>query len=162
MLPTKTDDHEVQQLRADEDRKHHRSDLGRLAHHRAKHTGGVEDPAGEQQPEERVEIGRVGQEEGGPAFGADVVKIDPQIEIHPDQDADDDGVDDGGNDFGLSDTGANADGTATSPDNNYTIFWNVAVDEPMPNLKTIRVIVTRNYYGLQKQVALDYCKINTF
>jgi prepilin-type N-terminal cleavage/methylation domain-containing protein len=78
------------------------------------------------------------------------------------QDADDDGVDDGGNDFGLSDTGANADGTATSPDNNYTIFWNVAVDEPMPNLKTIRVIVTRNYYGLQKQVALDYCKINTF
>ena len=78
------------------------------------------------------------------------------------QDGDDDGVDDGGNDFGLNDIGAAADGTASSPDNNYTIYWNVAVDEPMPNLKTIRVIVTRNYFGFQKKVSLDYCKINTF
>ena len=77
-------------------------------------------------------------------------------------DAPNDGVDDDGDDFGLNDIGAGADGTLTSPDNNYSIFWNVAVDEPMPNLKTIRVIVTRNFYGLQKQVALDYCKINTF
>jgi len=76
------------------------------------------------------------------------------------QDTDDDGIDDGGNDFGLNDIGAAADGGSSSPDNNYTIFWNVAVDEPIPNIKTIRVIVTRNFMGLQKQVALDYCKLD--
>jgi prepilin-type N-terminal cleavage/methylation domain-containing protein len=80
------------------------------------------------------------------------------------QDTNDDGDDNVGADFdfGLNDIGAGADGTASSPDNNYTIYWNVAVDEPMPNLKTIRVIVTRNYFGFQKKVSLDYCKINTF
>lgn len=75
------------------------------------------------------------------------------------EDGDDDGVDDDGGNFGLDDI-VNPDGTFVSPDGFYTIFWNVAVDEPLPNLKTIRVIVTRNFLGLQKQVTLDYCKLN--
>lgn len=78
------------------------------------------------------------------------------------EDTNNDGNDNDGGDFGLNDIGAGADGSASSPDNNYTIYWNVAVDEPMPNIKTIRVIVTRNFFGMQKQVALDYYKINTF
>ena len=77
------------------------------------------------------------------------------------EDGDGDGVDDDGGDFGLDDI-VNPDGMFVSPDGLYTIYWNVAVGEPMPNLKTIRVIVTRNFLGMQKQVTLDYCKINTF
>ncbi len=55
-----------------------------------------------------------------------------------DQDLDNDGVDDDGGDFGLNDK-TNPDGMIT--DGVYTIYWNVAVDHPLPNTKTIRVIV---------------------
>ncbi|MDA3835847.1 MAG: prepilin-type N-terminal cleavage/methylation domain-containing protein [Spirochaetales bacterium] len=64
---------------------------------------------------------------------------------------------------GLDDnTDLTADGFIDSPDGNYRILWNVAVDEPMRNVKTIRMIATRNFFGLQKQVSLDYYKINIF
>jgi prepilin-type N-terminal cleavage/methylation domain-containing protein len=64
---------------------------------------------------------------------------------------------------GLDDnTAAKADGFVDSLDGNFRILWNVADDEPFRNIKTIRVIATRNYYGLQKQVVYDYYKINTF
>ena len=109
-----------------------------------------------------------------PSTCADGDEIDPLDEKDPqyflcDDDGDgtgedttpNDGVDDDGGNFGLDDI-VNPDGMFVSPDGLYTIYWNVAVDEPMPNLKTIRVIVTRNFLGMQKQVTLDYCKINTF
>lgn len=60
-------------------------------------------------------------------------------------DSDEDGVDDNGNNFGLDDaTVKTADHYETSPDGNYTIFWNIADDEPVPNCKTIQVIVKAN------------------
>ncbi len=58
---------------------------------------------------------------------------------------------------GLDDV-APADGNAVSPDNNYTIYWNVADDVPMDNIKTIRIIVTRNERGVMKSVTMDYMK----
>jgi prepilin-type N-terminal cleavage/methylation domain-containing protein len=65
-----------------------------------------------------------------------------------DQDDDADGVDDAGKDFGLNNTvisisgtpTVNSDGIATS--DKYTIYHNIAVDQPLPHNKTIRVIVT--------------------
>lgn len=60
-----------------------------------------------------------------------------------DQDVvDKNGLDDNGGNFGLEDaTPATADHSATSPDNIYTIYWNVAVDVPFTNTKTVHVIV---------------------
>lgn len=49
-----------------------------------------------------------------------------------------DGIDDTGGDFGLTDK-VNPDGLVT--EDGYTIYWNVANDIPLPNTKTIRVIV---------------------
>ncbi len=54
------------------------------------------------------------------------------------KDLDNDGQDDTGGDFGLGDK--------TSPDGMivngvYTVYWNVAVDQPLPDVKTIRIIV---------------------
>lgn len=84
------------------------------------------------------------------------------------QDADEDGIDDDENNngiveaneqFGLEhDTVATADGTATSPDNVFTIFWNVAVDQPVKNTKTIRVIIKSNQQGKDRRVSFDYVK----
>ena len=88
------------------------------------------------------------------------------------EDANDDGVDDDDNgnnvvdaneNFGLhhtvvADTGATADWTDSSPDGLYTIFWNVAVDIPMPATKTIHILVNRNDQGLTKTVTFKYIK----
>ncbi|MEN8141314.1 MAG: prepilin-type N-terminal cleavage/methylation domain-containing protein [Thermodesulfobacteriota bacterium] len=56
---------------------------------------------------------------------------------------------------------ATADGFIDSPDGRFRVYWNVADNEPMPNVKTIRLISTRNFRGLQKQVVLDLYKLNT-
>jgi type IV pilus assembly protein PilV len=40
-----------------------------------------------------------------------------------------------------------ADYSITSPDNNYTIYWNVAQNEPGMNMKTVRVIVRNRLLG---------------
>lgn len=102
------------------------------------------------------------------------------------QDADNNGIDDsGGNsinyiggiidnaggNFGLNDgllfnpagflIGVNpalADARITSPDGQFTILWNVAVDTPVPHSKTIRVIVTSQDRGVTKAVPMTYIK----
>jgi len=70
---------------------------------------------------------------------------------------------------GLDDTGASADGTATSPDGYYTISWNVAdYLKPNPNnaaestLKNIRVIVEKNTFGSNQTVVFNYYKQKVF
>ena len=40
----------------------------------------------------------------------------------------------------------------------YTIYWNVAVNEPVTDSKTIRVIVTWTEKGRNKRIALDFVK----
>ena len=40
----------------------------------------------------------------------------------------------------------------------YRLFWNIAVDEPVPNSKTIRVIVIWTERGRDKRIALDFVK----
>jgi prepilin-type N-terminal cleavage/methylation domain-containing protein len=64
---------------------------------------------------------------------------------------------------GLSDnTKATADGSQTSPDDVYTLLWNVAgtnaAGVPLPNTKTIRIIVTSLRAGTGKQVDLEFIK----
>jgi len=62
---------------------------------------------------------------------------------------------------GLNVTNApNADGSATmeSPDGMYNIYWNVVEDYPIPNVKNIRVIVTRADMGIRRTVTLNYVK----
>ncbi|MFA6899694.1 MAG: prepilin-type N-terminal cleavage/methylation domain-containing protein [Desulfurivibrionaceae bacterium] len=50
-----------------------------------------------------------------------------------------------------------ADNTRTTPDGQYTIYWNVADNTPIPDTKTIMVIVTSTGWGLdaQRTVALQ-------
>lgn len=43
-----------------------------------------------------------------------------------------------------------------SPDTNYTIYWNVAEDTPIPGTKTIMVVVTSTGLGPQKTVVLQH------
>ena len=50
------------------------------------------------------------------------------------------GLDDGG----LTPATTADGGPVISPDGAYSIYWNVAVDQPAPNLKTLRVIVRHN------------------
>jgi prepilin-type N-terminal cleavage/methylation domain-containing protein len=72
------------------------------------------------------------------------------------QDADDDGIDDDGGNFGLNDTGGDSDNE--EPNGRYTIYWNVAKDEPATDSKTIRLIVTWTEKGKDKRIALDFVK----
>jgi len=58
----------------------------------------------------------------------------------------------------LPATAPNADGSEVSPDGQYTVYWNVAEDVPMENLKTIRVIVTHTTLGADKAVTLNHMK----
>ena len=73
-----------------------------------------------------------------------------------DEDADDDGIDDDGGNFGLNDTGDDSDNE--EPNGRYTIYWNVAVNEPVISSKTIRVIVTWTEKGRNKSIKLDFVK----
>jgi len=74
--------------------------------------------------------------------------------------ADDDWDDkDGDGLAGLDDrTAPTADGNATSADGRYNIFWNVALNQPIANNKTVRVIVTWTERGAPKRVVVDYIK----
>ena len=76
------------------------------------------------------------------------------------QDTDGDGVDDDGGNFGLDDL-ASPDGTAQyqgTTNIQYNIFWNIAVDHPFPNTKTIRLIVNWNERGRLRTVTFDSLK----
>lgn len=68
-----------------------------------------------------------------------------------------DGVDDDGDNFGLDDT-TNADGSEGH--GGYTIYWNVARNEPVTDSKTIRVIVTWTEREEEKRISLDFVKTN--
>ncbi len=81
------------------------------------------------------------------------------------QDTNEDGIDDtaGGN-FGLDDIGVStASGCTAAPadhcvrEGQYDIFWNVAVDHPVRNAKTLKVIVKQNQ-GKSNQVVFEYVK----
>ena len=80
------------------------------------------------------------------------------------QDADDDGDDDDGGNFGLDksvDGGENpiADRSEVSAVNDrYTLYWNIAVDEPIANVKTVRVIVRWKDRGVWKSASVDLMK----
>jgi len=75
------------------------------------------------------------------------------------QDGNNDGVDDNGGDFGLDDaTNLTADNITNSPDNRYTMFWNVAVGVPMPNLKTVRLLVRDNNQLIARPIAYTFIK----
>lgn len=90
------------------------------------------------------------------------------------QDGNDDGIDDNVGNFGLQDAQccpngndpagipiagctAKADGCAPGPDG-YAIYWNVAVDEPMPATKRVVVTVARTDRGVRKNVEYEYMK----
>ena len=53
---------------------------------------------------------------------------------------------------------ATADGSATSPDGHYQIYWNVAPDQPMSGVKTIKVIVDSP--GSARSVEMVYIKMD--
>lgn len=77
------------------------------------------------------------------------------------QDTDNDGIDDVGTDreFGLNNnTKATADHFLVSPDGNYTVMWNVAVDTPVPDSKTIRVIVRQQGDEIVNSIPMTYIK----
>lgn len=79
------------------------------------------------------------------------------------QDPNGDGIDDDGGNFGLDDTvdaigAVTADGSFTTADNRYTLYWNVARDVPMRNLKSIRVHVQDNSRRLSRPVTFTYIK----
>lgn len=59
---------------------------------------------------------------------------------------------------GLNQTGATADGSVTTADGIYTIYWNVAENTPLPDIKKIRVIIMRNQGSAANPVIMDYLK----
>lgn len=79
------------------------------------------------------------------------------------QDANDDGDDDDGGNFGLDDTvdgGGNVIADESEVNDRYTLYWNIAVDEPINNVKTIRIIVLWTDRGSQKRAVVDFMKSN--
>jgi type IV pilus assembly protein PilV len=81
------------------------------------------------------------------------------------QDLDDDGADEVGPDlnFGLNDTvdgGGNVIADESEVNGRYTIYWNIAVDEPLSNVKTVRIIVVWTERGTQKRAIVDFMKSN--
>jgi prepilin-type N-terminal cleavage/methylation domain-containing protein len=69
---------------------------------------------------------------------------------------------DGNRDFGLDDIGVKADWSTSDNSNEYSILWNVAVDEPVPNVNTIRVIVMRQGNGNNRRVAYDFYRLMSY
>lgn len=57
---------------------------------------------------------------------------------------------------GLDATGAAADHQVVS--GSFIIYWNVADGQPLPDMKTIRVIVNRVDQGQTKSVTMNYVK----
>lgn len=77
-----------------------------------------------------------------------------------DQDLNGDGVDDDGENFGLDDI-VSPDGSETSPDGQYTIYWNVAPDYPLLGIKTVKITVNRQDRGESKVVSMIYMKADS-
>jgi type IV pilus assembly protein PilV len=72
-----------------------------------------------------------------------------------------DGIDDDGGNFGLDDIGADADESETGIGKNgiYDVYWNVAEDEPMPNTKTINVIVRWQIKDVWRQINMQLVRV---
>ena len=89
--------------------------------------------------------------------GADSTDDDGDIDSGDgtNKDLDEDGIDDSGNNFGLDDK-SNPDGKAT--ENGFTFYWNVANDVPLPDTKTIRIIVDGP--GNVNDVSFTFVKYN--
>ena len=68
------------------------------------------------------------------------------------QDSDGDGA------AGLDDVGTTADFNETR--GNYQLFWNVAVDYPLSNTKTIKVWVQWRRKGRVKRTAMEYRRVS--
>ena len=73
------------------------------------------------------------------------------------EDADGDGTDDNGGNFGLDATDATTDATAdgvadSDGDGINDIFWNVAVNHPVQDTKTIKIIVVRQTGGKNVEI----------
>jgi len=60
--------------------------------------------------------------------------------------------------FGLNQTGGGADNTENM--GRYTIHWNIAVNQPLNNVKTIRVIVLWSDRGAAKRASVDCMKMD--
>ena len=58
---------------------------------------------------------------------------------------------------GLNDT-TGADGSAAAADPRYTVYWNIAENQPITNVKTVRVIVVWTYKGAQKTATVEFMK----
>ena len=54
-----------------------------------------------------------------------------------------------------------ADHSSTGAINDYTVYWNVAVNYPVNNVKTIRMIVRWTDRGLRKSATFDFMKADT-
>jgi len=81
------------------------------------------------------------------------------LEVGLDKDDNGDTVVDNNENFGLHhDTAATADGNTVSPDNRFSIFWNVAVDKPLINTVTVNVIVMSSQQGNAQPLHFDYIK----
>jgi len=82
------------------------------------------------------------------------------------QDADDDGDDDDGGNFGLDKTVDGAENPIADRSDlsnpRYKLYWNIAVDEPIANVKTIRIIVLWEDRGAKKNATADLMKANIF
>ncbi len=68
---------------------------------------------------------------------------------------------DGDGQAGLDNTGFDNNAATTGDadhmvtEGNYTIYWNVADDVPITNVKTVRVIVVWSHYGVQGRVVME-------
>jgi len=80
------------------------------------------------------------------------------------QDPNQDGVDNDGGNFGLDDTVSGGAVTAdySNSTGRYTLYWNVAVDQPVRRSKTLRVIVTwQDKKNILHRVVLNCVKPDT-
>ena len=74
-----------------------------------------------------------------------------------------DGLDDDLGNFGLDDTvdgGGNVIADESEVNGRYTLYWNIAVDEPLNNVKTVRIIVVWTERGTEKRAVVDFMKSN--
>jgi type IV pilus assembly protein PilV len=82
-----------------------------------------------------------------------------------DQDADQDGLDDDGTNFGLDDTLADGvDYEETDPfykgkNEMFTVYHNVAENEPIPNAKRIKLFVVWEIKGVQRQMSIETIRV---
>ena len=68
--------------------------------------------------------------------------------------------DDGDGTAGLNDI-TGCDGSAPAADPRYTVYWNIAENQPIDNVKTVRVIVVWTYKGTQKSATVEFMKAAT-